>query len=91
MEEEVKLDRLQGIEAIKATRIDVQLRSAELIYGNPVVLGILVLGVLVLAVICIPYAKESKDIIIPGLSGIGGLAGGVAIERLRSKWTGGKE
>jgi hypothetical protein len=65
--------------------VEVQLKTVELIWGNPVIFGIMVLGILALAVICIPYAKDAKEIIIPAMSGIGGLAGGVAISKLSNK------
>jgi hypothetical protein len=62
---------------------EAQIKGIELVWGNPVIFGIMVIGVLTLAVICIPYAKDAKEIIIPALSGIGGLAGGLAIGKLQ--------
>ncbi|RPJ12064.1 MAG: hypothetical protein EHM36_00180 [Deltaproteobacteria bacterium] len=69
-------------EVPKVSRTDVQLKATELIFGNPVVLGLIVLGVLGLAVICVPYSMQSKEISIPLITGVGSLAGGIAIGRL---------
>lgn len=64
---------------------EVQIKGIELVWGNPVIFGIMVLGVLALAVICIPYSINAKEIIIPAMSGIGGLAGGLAIGKLQDR------
>ena len=75
---------VKALEPLKMTE-QVQLKGIELVWGNPVIFGIMVIGILLLGVICIPYAKDAEKILIPGLAGIGGLAGGVAIGKLLPK------
>lgn len=58
------------------------MRWVELVFGNPVVTGLVSLTVLGLAVILVPWSPASKEISIPLITGVGSLAGGVAIGRL---------
>ncbi len=67
-------------EQIKTT--DIGLKVSELIFGNPVITGILAITLLGTLVICVPESMLSKDITIPAITGIGGLASGVAIGKL---------
>ncbi len=61
---------------------DVGLKLTELIFGNPVITGILAITALGALVICVPDSIATKEITIPAVTGIGGLASGVAIGRL---------
>lgn len=61
---------------------EVGLKLTELIFGNPVITGILAITLLGALVICVPGAIISKEITIPAITGIGGLASGIAIGKL---------
>ena len=61
---------------------DVGLKVSELVFGNPVITGILAITALGSLVICVPNSVASKEVIIPAIAGIGGLASGIAIGKL---------
>jgi hypothetical protein len=72
----------------KPIKVSVDYRAVELIYGNPVVFGIMVLGIVAVVsaiILMVVPTAPLKDIIIPAMSGIGGLAGGMAISKLANK------
>ncbi len=66
---------------LEATK-EVGLKLTELIFGNPVITGILAITMLGTLVICVPNSVMTKEITIPAITGIGGLAGGMALGKL---------
>ena len=69
------------------TKQNVNYRAVELIYGNPLILGIIAVGILGLGGAIIfafaPAGSSVDKIVIPAITGVSGLATGVALSKLQ--------